>query len=307
MGTGTTKGAVRIDALIRRGAPDGLFLPGNGRRQWFRDDLRGPDVVVVPAGSFWMGSPDSDPDHELEEGPVRRIDIGRPIGVSRTPITRAEFSAFLAATGHDMSGDVYAWDAAAEQEELRPGLSWSDPGFAQDGTHPVVCASWHDARAYAAWLTRETGQVYRLLSEAEWEYAARAGTVTPFWCGEMIDRTQANFDPESGFDGADEETGVRAGTTPALRFEPNPWGLFDASGNVWEWVEDVWSFRYDADGAPPRDGTPRTYGPELDMRVLRGGSWSSPPEDCRSAARMTAPVSLRCTSYGFRLAREIAA
>jgi formylglycine-generating enzyme required for sulfatase activity len=187
--------------------------PGSGKT--FRDRLVNgqpcftcPEMVVVPAGRFTMGSPNSEPERNDGEDQVS-VSIAKPFAVGKFAITRGEFAAFVKETGYKMDGGCdYEWNK-----------SWRVPGFAQDDRHPVVCVTWNDAKAYAEWLSSKTGKTYQLLSEAEREYMARAGTTTPFWWGSTISTTQANFDrPRSG---------RRGGTVAVDSFKPNPWGLYN--------------------------------------------------------------------------------
>jgi formylglycine-generating enzyme required for sulfatase activity len=181
---------------------------------------------------------------------------------------------------------------------------WKNPGFAQTNQHPVVAISWRDAVAYCEWLAKETGQPYRLPSEAEWEYACRAGTTTPFSFGRTITPDQANYDGNyvygNGSKGVYREKTVPVGSLPA-----NPWGLHEMHGNVYEWVEDVWHNDYS--GAPV-DGSAWTdrEGKDSDrFRVARGGSWNFNPSSCRSAFRfVNFPVG-RFNVLAFRLARTL--
>ena len=159
----------------------------------------------------------------------------------------------------------------------------------------MVCVSWEDAKAYVAWLSGETGEAYRLLSESEWEYVARAGAKTRYWWGDDIGRNRASCDGcGSRWDGKQ--------TAPVGSFPASPFGLYDVHGNAGEWVEDCWNGSYD--GAP-RDGSAWTSG-DCDDRVLRGGSWVNPPWGLRSARRDRFPTILGGDSYGFRVARTLA-
>jgi formylglycine-generating enzyme required for sulfatase activity len=174
-------------------------------------------------------------------------------------------------------------------------------GFAQDESHPVVGVSWHDANAFAAWLSNRSGRAYRLLTEAEWEYAARAGSTTPRWWGSTI-TSAANYDGRkvSGDSGAKGE--FRRQTVAVGNFPANPWGLYQVYGNVWEWCEDVWHRDYN--GAPA-DGSAWLEGGNADLRVVRGGSWCSYPGDLRSTSRDGFAPGLRQVELGFRVGRTL--
>jgi formylglycine-generating enzyme required for sulfatase activity len=162
--------------------------------------------------------------------------------------------------------------------------------------------SWEGAKTYVKWLSEQTGHPYRLPSEAEWEYACRAGTTTPFWTGATIGTEQANYDGNYTYDpGRKGEYRERA--TPVDTFEANPWGLHDMHGNVWEWVEDCWNDSYDAPGRSD-EGSAWTSG-DCGLRVLRGGSWSNKPESLRSANRSRHYADTRTDDFGFRVARTL--
>jgi formylglycine-generating enzyme required for sulfatase activity len=231
----------------------------------FQDAPFGPEMVAVPAGKFMMGSPENEPERISWEGPQHEVTFARPFAVGRDAVTRGQFAAFVNATGHKAAGP------------------WRKPGFALDDTHPVVRISWDDARAYAAWLKKITGRPYRLLAEAEWEYAARAGTPTPFWWGASITPEQANYDGNYVYEGGGSKGEYRQGTVPAGSFDPNPWGLYNVHGNVWEWCEDTWHDNYD--GAPIDGSAWISKEKEGSGRVVRGGSWDGDPRSLRSAQR----------------------
>ena len=165
------------------------------------------------------------------EKPQHRVTIREPFATGRFPVTRGEFAAFVEATGHDMSGGCWVW--SGKEWKLDPTADWCAPGFAQTDRHPVVGVGWHDAQAYLEWLGRETGQPYRLLSEAEWEFACRAGTASRYsWGDAAPTREQANFGRNLG------------GTSEVGAYPPNAWGLYEMHGNVLEWVEDCWNDGY---------------------------------------------------------------
>jgi formylglycine-generating enzyme required for sulfatase activity len=268
-GLRTTINWVRRQA--RRGVPRGF---SSGSR--FRDFDAGPEMIVVPAGEFLMGSPDGDGDAAEDERPQHKVTIARPFAASISPITRGDFAAFVDATKHESEG--------------RPNRSWRNSGFDQADDHPVVYVSWQDAQAYVSWLReRSGGKVYRLLSEAEWEYCCRAGTTSRYSVGGEITPEQANFGQDSN------------GTTSVTKFAPNPWGLRDMHGNVWEWCEDSWHQNYE--GAPD-DGT-AWQGGDQSLRVLRGGSWYDDPLVLRSAYRGRTQPDDRNSDVGFRVARTL--
>ena len=228
------EGRIKVDARIIHGAPDGWFLPGNGKVEWFQDHDGGPEMVVVPAGKFMMGSPETEAERSDRESPQHQVTIARPFAIGRHAVTRGQFAAFVNKTGYVLA---QGWLAK------RLFGTWRNPGFPQDDRHPVVRASWEDAKAFVAWLHSQTGQNYRLLSEAEWEYAARAGTTTPFWWGSTINPAQANYDGNYVYgDGAKGE--YREQTVAVGEFAANPWGFYQVHGNVWEWCEDHWHGTY---------------------------------------------------------------
>ncbi len=271
----------------------------------FRDDCSAcPEMIVVPAGAFVMGS-----DRQVGEGPAHRVQVRR-FAIGRHEVTRGEYAAFVDATGRADPVGCRVRNAAAGRGN-DPRASWRAPGFAQhDHGHPVVCVSWADARAYAAWLSGQAGAPYRLPSEAEWEYAARSGTTTPRYWGDRATEQCAHAN------GADRAAAVRfadwaaAGcddgvsyTAPAGSYAANGFGIHDMLGNVAEWVGDCWRNSYG--GTEPRDGAPWGSGESCGLRVLRGGSWASPPDDLRSAFRESNYANIRSHAIGFRVARTI--
>jgi formylglycine-generating enzyme required for sulfatase activity len=257
-----------------------------------------PQMVVMPAGEFTMGSPDNEPERRGEEGPRHKVTIGR-FAVSKGAVTREQFEKFVKATGHQVG------DKCLTRKEGRwaaePGRTFKDPGFAQGGNHPAVCVSFEDVKAYLAWLSKQAETTYRLLSEAEWEYVARAGSDTPFWWGSKVTPAQANYNGNVAFAGGSKGD-FRQKTVPAYdSFKLNPWNLFIGEGNAAEWVEDCWNKNYQ--GAPS-DGSAWTKG-ECGSRVVRGGSWANDPGLLRSAARLAIQSSVRSSDVGFRVARPM--
>ena len=258
----------------------------------FRDCDQCPEMVVVPSGSYQMGSPTFEEGRADDEGPVHPVTIAKPLAVGVYEVTIKEFGRFVEATGSSagshcrMPGEYGVWEERSDRH-------WRYPGFVQTGHSPVVCMSWQDAQAYVRWLSRETSQDYRLLSEAEWEYVARAGSMTRYHWGDDVGTNKANCDGcGSQWD--------NNGPAPVGSFKPNAFGLFDTSGNVWEWVEDCWHSSYE--GAPS-DGTAWTSGVCSD-RALRGGGWHNSPESLRSANRGS-NSGLRDYDNGFRVARTL--
>ena len=239
-----------------------------------------PELVVVPAGEFLMGSPDSERGRFSGEGPVHRVTLGEPFAVGVHEVTFEE------------------WDACVREGgcgAYRP----RDEGWGR-GRRPVIDVSWDDARSYVEWLSRETGERYRLLSESEWEYVARAGTQTPFHFGEAISPGQANYDGNHTY-GPGRKGPFRKKTVPVGSFSPNRFGLHDVHGNVWEWVQDCRSASYQR---PPADGGAReTRG--CSDRVARGGSWNDLPAYLRSAFRNAYQAGVRRSVIGFRVARAL--
>lgn len=268
-----------------------------------------PEMVVVPAGSFAMGSPKNEKARDDNEGPQHRVTIGKAFAVGKFELTVDQFAAFVKETGYDTGSTCDVWQDGTWAE--RPGRSWREPGFVQSGSHPAACLSWDDAKAYLAWLSGKTGKTYRLPTEAEWEYAARAGTTTRFhfgnddkdYCryGNGADRTARNDVP-----GAQKWTVLacsdsHAYTAPVGSFTANGFGLHDTLGNVFEWVEDCWHDNYE--GAPA-DGSAWTTG-DCAIRVQRGGAWGYPPDYLRTAVRGRQAQGYRYVNAGIRVARTI--
>ena len=269
-------------------------------------NLLRPVMVAIPPGRFTMGSPDGEErweGYDGEEEPRHEVSIGHVFALGRGAVTVDAFSAFIADTNYDMGESAFIRNG--DKWEDTPGRGWRDPGFAQGGDNPVTCVNWHDARAFIAWLNErlkltDRPDAYRLPSEAEWEYACRAGTETQFSFGGTITTDQANFNGTAGYGGAEPSMVWRKATTPAGQFPANAFGLYDMHGNTRDWCEDAWNKTYE--GAPA-DGSPWLSGDAL--RPLRGGSWLNPPQLCRSAMRLRRDPALRFSLIGFRLARTL--
>ena len=254
-----------------------------GVGQRFRDCADCPAMVVVPSGSFRMGSPSHEEGRFSNEGPVHQVWIAKPFAVGVYEVTFAEWDACVAAGGCG-------------------GYRPVDSGWGR-GRRPVINVSWADAQSYVEWLSVRTGHRYRLLSESEWEYAARAGTTGPFHTGSTISTDQANYDGTRSYpDGADNPNGVsRRQTLPVGSFPANGFGLHDVHGNVYEWVQDCWNASYR--GAPSDESAWESG--NCSRRVLRGGSWSDDPRDLRSADRNGYDSGNRFSYDGFRVARTL--
>lgn len=241
------------------------------REVW--DAPEAPRMVVIPAGSFVMGSPPGEPGRWPSESPQHRVTIRADLAVSKYPITFDE------------------WDACVTDSGCR-GYTPYDERWGR-GRNPVVNISWDDAQSYVAWLGAKTGRHYRLLSEAEWEYAARAGTTTAYSFGDTISSNEANF--------ADGQSDHGQRPTPVGSFSPNAFGLYDMNGNVWQWVADCWN--NDHTGAPA-DGSARLTG-DCQRRVVRGGAFNRDRSFLRSAFRYWIVAQLRSALAGFRVARSL--
>ena len=274
----------------------------------FRDCPECPQMVVVPSGSYRMGSPSHEEGRDDDEGPVHEVRIGEPFAVGVYEVTRGQWSAFVSETGH------YAGNSCGTYEngewESRSGRSWSNPGYSQSDAHPVVCVNWDDARTYVEWLSRKTSEEYRLLSESEWEYVTRAGTRTSRYWGDSetglcahangADRTLKERYSDWEWSVAACRDGA-VHTSAAGVYEGNGFGLHDMHGNVWEWVQDCWNESY---AGAPRDGSAWERG-DCFNRVLRGGSWYVKPRLLRSAYRSRSSTGDRDISSGFRIARAL--
>jgi formylglycine-generating enzyme len=261
-----------------------------------------PAMTVLPAGRFKQGSDRSDA--PPFEKPLHWVAIARPLAMSTNAVTVDEFQQFIRATNWDMQG----CDTYDGQWKRHPENNWNSPGFTQTGAHPVTCASWEDAQAYAEWLSTKTGHRYRLPSASEWEYAARAGAdaVQP-WKSDGSDACEnanvADASAAKNYPGwtvfACDDGYVN--TAPVGMFKANSFGLKDMLGNVFQWTEDCWHADYD--GAPI-DGSARDDG-GCTERELRGGSWFSTPGYVRANYRNHFASDYRTSSVGIRLVRDV--
>ncbi len=279
----------------------------------FRDCAECPEMVVIPGGRFLMGAAPGEEERENladefrgRSEPQHGVTVQR-FAIGRFEVTRGEYRAFAEATGR-AAGGCFVW--VGTRFELDAAASWRNPGYAQEDTHPVTCVNWEDATAYAGWLSRRTGRNYRLPTEAEWEYAARAGTRTArFWGDDAgVSCRYANGADASAaaqIPGAAEWPAAacddrHAYTAPAGSYRPNAWGLHDMQGNVEEWTRDCWNASY---AGAPRDGSAATTG-DCSLRAVRGGSWEDAPAGLRVAYRVGSPAVVRVHRRGFRVAAD---
>jgi formylglycine-generating enzyme required for sulfatase activity len=285
--------------------PPAVMKPGTV----FRDCKDCPEMVVVPAGSYMMGSPDGEKGRSESEGPQHKETIPRGFAMSKFEVTVGEYRRFVEATGHNIGSSCLYYRDDKNQFEPRQGATYANPGWDQGDDYPAVCLIYADAKAYAAWLSKITGQKYRLPSEAEWEYAARAGTKTSRYWGDTSDQqcSYANgadqtykqrVPDDPGY--IDCSDGYKA-TAPVGTFKPNAFGLHDMLGNAFEYTQDCMNTGYDGSdhkGAAVGGGSCGKY-------VIRGASWGRPPNDVRAAKRVGMAPELRGVTNGIRLVREL--
>jgi formylglycine-generating enzyme required for sulfatase activity len=269
---------------------------------WITNSI-GMQLVLLPAGGFWMGSPEAEEERRLDEGPQHPVNITKSYYIGHFEVTVAQFRAFVAATGYQTEAEEDGKGASRPSPDGEwlpdPQCTWRTPGWRQGDEHPVVCVSWNDAAAFCRWLSNHEGKTYRLPTEAEWEYACRAGTKTAFHFGNSLAADLANFDAAHpyglGRKGKRLSQAVKVGS-----YGFNDWGLFDMHGNVREWCADVYDANYYQDS--PADDPP---GPDQKgLRVIRGGSWSDKGWQCRAACRDDSSPERRYSDVGFRVVRE---
>jgi formylglycine-generating enzyme required for sulfatase activity len=241
----------------------------------FKECLKCPEMIVVPAGNFVMGSPATEKGRDIDENPQHRVTIARPFAVARFDLTFDEWDACVADGGCD-------------------GYRPQDQGWGR-GRRPVINVSLENAMAYVTWVSRNTGKTYRLLTESEWEYAARAGSTTAYYWGKEIGTGNANCNGCGSKWDNDQ-------TSPVGSFSANAFGLYDMAGNLWQWVQDCYHDNY---YGASTDGSAVTSG-DCPSRVIRGGSWISNPSLLRSAGRFRNTATSRSNLLGFRVARTFA-
>ncbi|HEV2540258.1 MAG TPA: formylglycine-generating enzyme family protein [Frateuria sp.] len=281
-------------------------------------DLPGqaPAMVVIPTGSFQMGAADAEGDHSDAETPRHQVTIAKGYAMARSAVTVGQFREFVRASGYQPDsvklGGASVYDERSGALRDDPRATWQDDyaGHPAQDDLPVVNVSWRDASAYADWLSQRTGKRYRLPSEAEFEYALRGGTQTRYWWGSQAptrkvenltgsgDRSPSGRRWSNAFPGYHDGYW---GPAPVMSFEANPFGLYDMDGNVSEWTTDCW---HDSYMRAPVDGS-AWLNPGCSVRVVRGGSWGSSPDQVRSAYRQGADGHVRSARVGFRVVREL--
>jgi formylglycine-generating enzyme required for sulfatase activity len=289
----------------------------------FRECSECPEMVIIPAGQFVMGSSEAEkawaaahggsPQAVSDEAPQHEVTLPT-FALGRYDVTRGEYAAFVRATGHPL-GDGCGRGRAIFKWEKDPKLTWKDPGFAQTDRDPVVCVNWNDARSYVAWLNTKSGRAgaYHLPSESEWEYAARAGTTTKFWWSDddAAAPVHAWFNANSGCQNINGLFCDHGQTHPVGAKPPNAFGLYDMAGNIWQWTEDCYDNSYAGIPADGRANEAPSNDPKADdshgncLRVDRGGSWMFPAWLLRSATRERNPADYRNAIMGFRVARTL--
>lgn len=255
----------------------------------FKDCENCPEMVVLPAGSFVMGTPADEVGRQHDEGPQRTVTFAKPFAISRYQVTAGELDAYIRQSG-----------VVIKSGDERPGR-WCEagkPSYEQGPRQPAVCVDYHEVQAYTQWLSKKTGHPYRMLSEAEREYGARAGSTGPFPFpfdkeGEYQISKHANtYGPRDGY----------AYSSPVGSYPPNAFGVYDMHGNVYEWVADCWHDSYE--GAPV-DGSAWIDDEQCRLVQIRGNDWGEPPIFSRSGNRNNAAREGRGDWIGFRVAREL--
>jgi len=274
--TNYADGMAALEFVIKKNAPalpaagPGVVLPGTPRTMVLGGGVT-LVLVWIPPGEFLMGSPENEAGRDADEGPQIQVTFKDGFWLGKYEVTQAQWRAVMG----------------------------TEPGRFKGDRLPVEQVSWNDCQAFIQNINEQTAWTFRLPSEAEWEYACRAGTMTPFHYGPTLSTDQANYD--GNFTYGNGEKGIyREETTEAGTFEPNAWGLYDMHGNVREWCADPY---HDTYAGAPSDGTARSGLPEENTRTLRGGSWASEPKGCRSANRGALPPDTARPHYGFRLVR----
>ena len=277
------------------------------------DNSLGMTLVYVPPGTFLMGSPASEKGRQVDER-QHEVEISSGFYLGKTEVTIGQFRKFVTENGYQTEPEKdgqggWGYSPPDKFEGPLPKYSWHSTGWDMTDEHPVVNVTWNDAKNFCAWLSRKEGKTYRLPTEAEWEYACRAKTKTAYSSGDdpetlaqvanLADGTLLKKFPKRKFPTIHAEDGYIF-TAPVAKFRANDFGLCDMHGNVWEWCNDWYAADYYKD-SPRRDPSGPATGTN---KVLRGGSWYSPPASCRAAARFWNEPTLRRFYLGFRVCRQ---
>lgn len=311
-----SQGIEELRQRIEQARLYGGYEPGQLLVDALADGFSGPEMRVLPAGEFRMGSPRSEDERKKNEGPRHTVTLARGFALARSETTVMNFRRFVDATGYvtdaEERGRSTIYDERSGSLAERTGVDWRKDHAGRDASPdlPVVHVSWNDAKAYADWLARETGERYRLPTEAEFEYALRAGSETRYPWGEDAptrvvanltgdaDRSSTRRSWSNAFDDYDDG---HWGPAPVARYPENAFGLHDVVGNVSEWIEDCW---HDSYARAPADGS-AWVNPGCSRRVIRGASWASAPDQARSAFRISAAPRTSNARVGFRVARDL--
>lgn len=290
-------------AACASGPPSGPLGPGSS----FRDCPACPEMVVIPAGQFQMGSPPDEADRGDDEGPVRTVSISQPFAIGKYEVTQGEFAAFVEDTGYWTNDRCLVFNG--ERLAFDDTKSWQDPGYPVTDDHPMVCVSWWDAANYTEWLSEKTGHSYSLPPEAKWEYAVRGGTQSTYSfpggrenvCayGNVSDLSAEKVAPTWDIVPCDDSVGM--GTAPVGSYRPNGFGLHDTIGNVWEWMADCYQESFEN---APTNGSAWGNGGKCSTVLDRGGGFST--GYMRAANRSRAPSPhIAVYSLGFRVMRDL--
>jgi len=309
MALGVISGPVPVTSVPKAKAPAIASVKPAAAQPKLRDrysePLTGAEFVYIPPGEFMMGSPENEPER-CDDETLHRVRLTRGFYMQTTQVTVGQWRIFVKNTGFksqaETEGGTFVWTGS--KIELDKRYYWDNPLFSHADSHPVTCVSWNDAQAFITWLNRsldsarlsgvgERSRTYSLPTEAEWEYACRAGTSTPFSFGVCLSADQANYDGNYPLKGCPKGK-YREKTVPAASFLSNAWGLYDMHGNVWEWCQDWYE---DYSSGPVTD----PMGPDRGSnRVFRGGSWHSIAQYCRSERRYRYSPGARINNLGFR-------
>lgn len=297
----------------RLGQDYALLMPGDGGTpqatpESFRDCAMCPELVRVPPGAFVMGSPDEEAQREASEGPTHEVHITYSLAVSKYPITRGQWRAYLGETGRHPSNNCYGFNNTVWKRAKTLEYSWDDPGYRQEDNHPVVCVTWNEAQEYTAWLSQRTGHHYRLLSETELEYLERTGKPNTFPWGPTSETqcfhvNAADAKAKARFPAWTASASCNDGflfTSPVDHFRASTFGLYDLDGNVRSWAQDCYHESYKN---APADGSAWESGGDCAQRMIRGAAWDTTPEGLRSAARHWDLAESNTDNTGMRVAR----